>query len=128
MQLTKKIKAEFVDERGGITKILDDGKTNIKSVLWITSKAGTIRSNHYHKKDTHYLYVVSGEMAYYEKPVGGKGKPKKVTVKAGDMVFSPSMAIHATKFLQDTVLLALSTKSRNQKAYEKDTVRIKLIS
>ncbi len=127
MKLTKKIKPEFVDERGGITKILDDGKTNIKSVLLITSKAKTVRSNHYHKKDTHYIYVISGAMEYYEKPLRANGKPKKVTVRQGDMVFTPSMMVHATKFLEDTVLLALSTKSRSQKAYEKDTVRIKLI-
>ncbi len=127
MKLIKNIKPEFVDERGGITKILDDGKTNIKSVLLITSKAGTVRSNHYHKKDTHYLYVLSGVMEYYEKPVKAKDKPKKVVVKAGDMVYTPTMMIHATKFLKDTVLVTLSTKSRNQKAYEKDTVRIKLI-
>lgn len=127
MRIYKKIKPEFVDERGGITKLLDDGKTNIKSVLLITSKAGTVRSNHYHKKDTHYLYVLSGVMEYYERPVKGKTKPKKVTVREGDMVYTPSMMIHATKFLKDTVLLALSTKSRNQKAYEKDTVKVKLI-
>lgn len=127
MKLIKNIKAEFIDKRGAITRILDDGKTNIKSVLLITSKAGAVRSNHYHKKDTHYLYVLSGKMEYYEKPVKGKAKPKKVIVKAGDMVYTPAMMIHTTKFLQNTVLLTLSTKSRNQKAYEKDTTKINLI-
>lgn len=127
MKLIKKIKPEFIDERGGITKILDDGKTNIKSVLLVTSKKGSVRSNHYHKKDAHYIYMISGKMEYYEKPVRGNSKVKKVIVGAGDIIYTPLMAIHATKFLEDSTFIALSTKSRNQKAYEKDTVRIKLI-
>ena len=127
MKLTKKIKPEFIDERGAITKLLDDGKTNIKSILLITSKKGSIRSNHYHKKDTHHIYIISGKMEYYEKTVKGNTKLQKVMVSSGDIVFAPSIAAHATKFLEDTVLMAFSTKSRNQKAYEKHTVRIKLI-
>lgn len=128
MKLIKNIKPEFVDQRGGITKLLDDGKTNIKSVLLITSKKGSIRSNHYHKKDAHWIYMISGSMAYYEKPVKDKKpKTKKVIVNAGDMVYTPSMAIHGTKFLENSVILALSIKSRHQKAYEKDTVRVKFI-
>jgi len=127
MKLTVKIKPEFVDDRGSITKLLDDGKTNIKSVLLITSKAGSIRSNHYHKKDAHWIYMISGSMEYYEKPVRGRAKTKKVIVNAGDVIFTPSMAIHATKFLEDSVFIALSSKSRNQKAYEADTIRVKFL-
>ena len=127
MKYIKKIKPEFVDDRGAITRLLDDGKTNIKSILLITSKKGSVRSNHYHKTDTHWIYMISGKMEYYEKPVKGGKKVKKI-VSAGDMVFSPRMAIHTTVFLEDSVFLALSTKSRNQKAYEKDTTRITLVS
>lgn len=126
MKLIKKTKPEFTDERGKITKLLDNGKTNIRSVLWIISKKGAVRSNHYHKKDAHYIYVVSGRMEYYEKPVKGGGI-KKVILGPGDMVYTPPMMIHATKFIRDTILLTLSIKSRRQEAYEKDTVRVKLI-
>ena len=127
MKLIKNIKPEFLDERGGITKLLDDGKTNIKSTLLITSKAGSVRSNHYHKKDAHWIYMISGKMAYYEKPVKGRARVKQVIVSAGDMVYTPPMAIHGTKFLKDSVFIALSIKSRSQKAYEKDTIRVKFI-
>lgn len=127
MKTVKKIKPEFTDVRGNIFKLLDDGKTNIKSVLLITSKARSVRSNHYHKKDAHWLYVISGKMEYYEKPVAGKGKLKKVVIDAGGLVYTPPMAMHATKFLKDSVILALSISSRSQKAYEKDTVRVKLL-
>ena len=92
----------------------------------ITSKKGTVRSNHYHKKDTHWIYVVSGKMEYYEKPVKG-GRIKKTVLEPMDMVYTPAMMIHAVKFLKDSVLLALSTQARDQKDYEKDTVRMKLV-
>jgi quercetin dioxygenase-like cupin family protein len=127
MELNAKIKPEFVDDRGGITKILDDGKTNIKSVLLITSKAGSVRSNHYHKEDAHWIYMITGSMEYYEKPVKGRSKTKKVIVNAGDLIYTPPMAVHAVKFLEDSVFIALSPKSRNQKEYEADTIRVKLL-
>ena len=95
-------------------------------MLLITSKKGMVRSNHYHKKDTHWIYVVSGKMEYYEKPVKG-GRIKKTVLEPMDMVYTPAMMIHAVKFLKDSVLLALSTQARDQKDYEKDTVRMKLV-
>lgn len=128
MKLIKNIKPGFIDKRGTITRLLDNGKTNIRSVLWITSKKGTVRSNHYHKKDAHYIYVVSGKMEYYERPVKNKNfKIKKVVLSAGDMVYTPPMMIHATKFSEETVILTLSIKFRNHQSYESDTVRVKLI-
>ncbi len=142
MEITKGIKPEFADIRGAITKILDDGRTNIKSVLLITSKKGAIRANHYHKKDTHYCYMLSGKMEYFEKPVPRSldatgipaeglgidgGKIESAVLEVGDMVFTPSMHVHAFKFLEDTVWVTLATESRSQADYEADTVRVKFI-
>lgn len=124
MQIIRKIRPEIKEERGNITKLLDDGKTNIKSILLITSKAGSVRSNHYHKKDAHWIYLFSGKMEYYEKPVKG-GKIKKAVLGPGDMVYTPPLMIHTTKFPKDTVFLAFSIRSRNQKNYEEDTIRVK---
>lgn len=126
MQLFRNIQPEFVDMRGAIAKILDDGKTNIKSILLITSRKGAIRANHYHRKDTHYSYLLSGSMEYYEKSAEG-GDIEKVLLRAGDMVFTPAMRIHAMKFLEDSTFLACATESRSQEEYEADTVRVPLI-
>ena len=125
MKVTRNIKPEFGDERGGITRILDV-EAPMHSVLYITSKAGSIRSNHYHKQDMHYCYLVSGKAEWYEKPVEG-GELEKEILNAGDMVCTPPNVIHAVKFLEDTVLWAFSTQPRNQAHYEEDTVRVKLI-
>lgn len=126
IKVTRNIQPEFVDQRGGITRILDDGRTIIKSVLIITCNKGAIRANHYHKKDSHYVYMLSGSMEYSEKPVDG-GNIETITVKAGDMVYSAPMMIHAMKFLEESAFLTLATEWRKQEAYEEDLVRVKLV-
>jgi|SRR3989344_5117637 len=131
MQIVRNITPEFVDDRGGITKLLDDGKTIIKSMLMMTSKPGAIRANHYHKQDGHHVYLLTGSMEYFEAPlvdgVPDLTKLEKEIVRAGDMVFSPPMVAHAMKFLDDTTCFVFALKSRSQDDYEQDTVRVKLI-
>ena len=128
MKLFKNIQPDFIDERGAIAKILDDGKTNIKSILLITSAKGTIRANHYHKKDSHYCYLVSGKIEYTEQPVDKSSTLETAILESGDMIFSPPMVMHAFRFLEDTVFWAFATESRRQTDYESDTVRVNLIS
>lgn len=126
MKVFRGIKPEFVDDRGGITRILDEQGAAIRSILFITSKAGTIRSNHYHKRDTHYCYLLTGKAEWHEKPVEG-GQHEVEALVAGDMVYTSAMVIHAVKFLEDTTLLAFATEPRNQTDYEADTVCVQLI-
>ncbi len=125
MILIRNITPEFTDVRGAITKILDNG-TAIKSILLITSEAGSVRANHYHKKDSHYSYLLSGKMEYSERPVAG-GDVETAVLSSGDMVFTPSQMIHAMRFLEPSVFLAMATESRSQEDYEADTVRIELV-
>lgn len=127
MHITHHKTPEFTDTRGAITKILDDGKTAIKSILYITSKAGAIRSNHYHKKDAHFCLIISGKMEWHEKSAEGEGETETAVLERGDMVYTPPMTIHAARALEDSVFLAFATEARNQEDYEADTIRIKLI-
>jgi quercetin dioxygenase-like cupin family protein len=107
--------------------VLDDG-TVIRSVLIIRSKPGAVRANHYHKKDSHYVYMLEGEMEYTSKPMDdSKAKKETVTLVPGDLVFTPPMTGHAMRAIKETTFLALATESRGQDAYEEDTVRIKLV-
>ena len=128
MHITRNITPEFVDARGAITKILDDGITAPKSILLISSKTGTVRAHHYHKEDSHYVYMLSGKMEYFEKPVGADDSAvESAVLSPGDMVYSPPMVIHAMRFLEDTEWVVLAMKSRQQDMYEADTVRVKFI-
>ena len=121
----KKIKPIDKDKRGSIIKVME-GK--ITSVLVIPSKKGAVRANHYHKKDTHYVYIVSGKMRYTAKDLSKKrARKQSVILKAGDLVYTPPMVAHAMEFLEDSVFLALTTELRDQKHYENDTTRIKLV-
>ncbi|MDO8499673.1 MAG: cupin domain-containing protein [bacterium] len=123
MQVIKKTPPQFVDDRGGITSILSGDNPDIKSILFITSKAGSVRSNHYHKKDAHYCYIISGKAEWREQPVAG-GEVESRLLEAGDMVFTPPMIKHTVKFLEDTVFFAFATESRLQDDYEADTIRV----
>jgi quercetin dioxygenase-like cupin family protein len=109
----------FVDDRGIIQNLL---LTPINSVAIITSKAGSIRSNHYHKTDWHYLYVISGSLKYYERDVDGPSQ-EPIVVKAGQMIFTPPMAIHKTEFLEDTVMMSFAKNIRDHEHHEQDLVR-----
>ena len=114
----------FVDARGSIQNIL---LSPITSVAIITSKSGSVRSNHFHKTDWHYLYVISGSMEYYERQVDMD--PRLVDrlpllVKTGQMVFTPPMHIHKTVFLEDTVLLSLAKNVRDHEHHEEDVIRV----
>lgn len=127
MKYVKTIKPFHKDERGEMSHLIEN-KTPVTSVLLITSKKGAIRANHYHKKDTHYVYMFKGKMEYSYQDLKSKIKKKKtVIVNKWDIVHTPPMTIHAMKFLEDSVFLAITTEERDQKKYEKDTVHIKLI-
>lgn len=121
-------KPEFKDVRGTIARVVDQTKFTIRAVLRITSKAGAIRSNHYHKKDYHYLYVESGRCEYFEKSVHNKhANIEKVILKPGDLVLTKPNIIHAVRFLEDSVLYAFTTEKRKQDSYEEDTVRVPIV-
>jgi len=110
----------FVDERGFIQNLLN---APVNGAAIITSKAGSIRSNHYHKEDFHYLYVVSGSMEYYERGLDEKFVGEPLIIKAGQMVFTPPMKIHKTVFLEDSVLVSLSKRNRDHDSHESDLIR-----
>jgi quercetin dioxygenase-like cupin family protein len=113
--------SSFVDDRGVIQNLLH---TPINSVAIITSKAGTERSNHWHKTDFHYLYVMDGEMEYWERNIDGSNVKSRI-FKAGQMFFTPPKKVHKVKFIKDTTLLSFSRNVRDHEHHEEDVVREK---
>lgn len=124
-----KIKPEFIDQRGYISRIVDDDKIKFRAVLYITSRKGSIRGNHYHKSDYHYVYCLSGKFKYSEKDMHKEGSSVEcVILEPGDLILSNPLIAHSMEFLEDTVFLAITTEHRQQEKYEQDTVRIKITS
>lgn len=122
-----KTKPEFIDDRGYITRLVDTDEYPLRAILYITSKKGTERGNHFHKKDAHFVYCLSGKFRYSEKDLTKKGSKKQsVILKPGDVVLSKPGIAHSMEFLEDTVFLAFTTEKREQEKYEGDTHRVKI--
>ena len=109
------------DNRGSIISIFD---YKVNNVSIITSNKNSIRSNHYHKKDWHLMYILDGKMDYFYKQ---NKEIYYLKLKKGDLIFTPAKEIHATYFPLKTVLIVGSKNPRDQKTYEKDTVRVNFI-
>lgn len=116
--------AAYADDRGAIQPLVSG---DFKAAQVITSKAGSVRANHYHKKDSHYMYIVSGAFDYYYRPTGSSDEPSCLRIQAGEMVFTPPMYDHAVRFVEDTTFLNFASCDRDQGTYEDDIVRIELI-
>ena len=112
------------DIRGSIVSIVDDV---VQNVSLITCNAGSIRSNHYHKKDFHYMYVLEGEIDYFYKELNND-IVHYFKVRKNDIIFTPKNEIHATFFPLRTKLIVSSMLPRDQETYENDTVRVEFIN
>lgn len=126
MKLIQNVKPFHIDERGEMIYLIEDAA--IRSVLLITCKKGSIRANHIHTKDSHYSYMLKGSMEYlYREGADDKSPIKHVIVKKGEMVYTPPHEAHAMKFSEDSAFLAFTTEKREQKKYEKDLRRVRII-
>jgi oxalate decarboxylase/phosphoglucose isomerase-like protein (cupin superfamily) len=112
------------DERGGILSIVDE---TVQNVSIITCNPGSLRSNHYHHSDFHFMYILEGEIDYFYRDVD-TDEIQYLKVRAGDNIFTPDNEIHATYFPVKTVMVVSSKYPRDQETYEKDTVRVPLIT
>jgi dTDP-4-dehydrorhamnose 3,5-epimerase-like enzyme len=113
----------FEDERGIIQTLVDG---DIQAIQIITSVKGSVRANHYHKTDSHYMYVLSGKMKYFHRNADESVDPTWLIISSGQMVYSPPMIEHAVEFLEDSVFLNITSRSRSQENYENDLVRVNL--
>ena len=80
--------------------------------------------NHYHKKDKHFVYIISGEILYFYRNRKKGAQTKHGLMKKGDLFFTPNMQEHMAYFTKNTHFLAFSTRKRTKFDYEKDLIRI----
>ena len=120
IELTK-LGERYSGNRGEILNLLERECGGV-GIIW--SKAGSRRSDHSHVADGHWLYVLSGKMEYWERPVGSVEKPEHATVNEGEMVWTGPGIEHATIFPVDTVLISMSLRPRDKSHHEQDVVRL----
>ena len=119
-----KLEKAFEDNRGYIQPLVNFPMKNLSIIF---SKKGSVRSNHNHYTDWHYMYAISGAFDYHYRPHGSNENLKVEKFVAGEMVFTPPMEDHACVFTEDTLLVVVSRNPRDQETYESDVVRIQLI-
>ena len=113
----------FRDERGYLLKILDKG---FSSCIEIFSKKGSIRANHYHKKDEHFCYVLRGEILFFYRNRKKGSKLNYKIMKKGDLFFTTYDQDHLAYFLKTTHFLSYSSRKRSKIDYENDLVRLNM--
>lgn len=113
------------DERGVIEQLpAGEGM----SVLRITSKKGTVRANHYHRKDYHYCYLVSGKIRYVEREPENQSAPlREWIIEPGKIFYTRPLVAHTMEFLEDSEFYAFTPRSGERAEYENDVVREILI-
>jgi dTDP-4-dehydrorhamnose 3,5-epimerase-like enzyme len=124
LETIKHIKPAFVDARGEIINVFE-GATG--HVAYITSRKGSVRANHYHKKDYQHMYLIRGAYESHSCDVKNPSNKQVLLAKAGDLVSTPPMVAHAQKFTEDSAFLSLTTRQREDGKYEEDTVAFAVI-
>jgi quercetin dioxygenase-like cupin family protein len=119
----------IVEERGKIIPVSED--LGIRTVLVIESKKGAVRANHWHKTDTHIMYILSGLARYVETEEAGGCAPPLYTldrlVGPGDKIVTVPNVPHAMEFLEDSVMIVCSTNVRDEKTYLSEIVPCKVL-
>ena len=120
-----KIKPAFRDGRGAISNIIDKP---ISHVAIITSKKKSVRANHYHPRQIQYIYLVSGKYESFSKDLRKENsKTERRIVAPGSLVITPPMVAHAMRFLEDSVMLNMTTGSRDSDKFKGHTKKYKLL-
>jgi dTDP-4-dehydrorhamnose 3,5-epimerase-like enzyme len=111
------------DDRGKIVDVFY--REGIEHVTVISSKAGALRGNHYHKNTVQHVLVTNGSMEYWYKHVDSDQHARTVVLRKGDLVSTPAFEIHALRTLEDdTEFVVFSSGLRGGKDYESDTFRV----
>ena len=118
-----KIGRVYKDKRGFIKTILNYG---FSACLEVTSKKGTIRANHYHKKDEHFIYIMNGKILFFYRDRKKGSKLNYKIMKKGELFFTTYKQDHLAYFLENTHFFAFSSKKRFKFDYEKDLVRLRM--
>ena len=127
MIINKNIKLNhiFNDKRGSIQKIVEG---IFHSSLLIETNKHSVRANHFHKKDSHYIYVLEGELVYFYKKINKHSHLYFSKFKISNLFYTPPLYEHVLFFTKKTKFLVFSPHKRSRKEYENDLVRLDMLS
>ena len=117
---------EYIDYRGKISNY--ELYEPINWIGTITSKAGTVRANHYHPVQTQQVLLISGK---YISVIKDLNDPKAVIstmlVKAGDLVVTKPNVAHTMVFIEDSIILNLVNGEREHENFGVHTIPYELV-
>lgn len=112
------------DERGFIKSIINQPSTNTSIIM---CNPGSVRANHYHLRDWHYMFILEGSMDYFYFDNGTK-EVCYLSLNKDQIIFTPPKEVHATFFSVQTKLIVISYLARDEVSYEADTRRVEFIN
>lgn len=112
------------DERGYIKSIINQPSTNTSIIM---CNPGSVRANHYHIRDWHYMYILEGSMDYFYFD-NTTSKVCFLPLKKDQIIYTPPREVHATYFNKETKLIVISYLARDEISYEADTRRVNFIN
>jgi dTDP-4-dehydrorhamnose 3,5-epimerase-like enzyme len=105
------------DDRGVIQDLLED-------VTHITTEAGAVRGNHYHRETWQWTIVMKGRLLMATGNLDLLPLFDEREVGPFECVKHPPGWAHAWRALEDTECLVLTRGPRSGKNYEDDVVRL----
>jgi quercetin dioxygenase-like cupin family protein len=116
----RRVEKAFEDARGSIADILED--EIVEHVTLITTAAGGVRGNHYHRETNQWVYIVAGALRFVTRDAGGRHECG--VVRAGDVLHTGPMDAHAMEAIEDTTMVVMTRGPRGGREYESDTFRL----
>jgi dTDP-4-dehydrorhamnose 3,5-epimerase-like enzyme len=104
----------FENEAGSLIQLVHDGW---KQVNVISSIAGAVRGNHYHKYNNEGFYIIKGS---FKLKVWKGDKKEEYLIKAKDMFRIPPYVFHTFEYIEDTILVSMYSKGVEISETEKD--------
>jgi hypothetical protein len=115
--------SKFENAAGEILNLIESCPVN--SIAIIKSFAGSERSHHLHKTADHFLFILDGELEYYERTLDEDPDTiKPIIYKTNEMFYTPPLKLHLVRFLKDTTLISIGSNPRSKLDHESDLIRI----
>lgn len=108
--LTPDISDLAVDHRGAIYSYVP--KDKIVEFVYIDTKQGVTRGDHYHEEFDEYIMLVHGEGIYVE--LLENGDKRKIIMAPGQTIYIPKLTPHTFIPLTDCKSISLLTKTWNE--------------
>ena len=125
-EYTVKSSNPFVDARGRIDNYDMIFPVNMANI--ITSKAGSMRANHFHPEQLQQCLLVTGKyISVFKDLTDPQATINSQVIHAGDLSVMPPMVAHTMIFVEDSTFINLVPGNRDHDKFGEHTVPFVLV-